>query len=203
MALWFNGFMVLFGTTKPLNHKAIKQRFAIHLKLKNMKAFYLSIFMFCFLNLSEGIAINTASKTTTHQIQETEISIESKEKSSRWQRFKNKVSQKKTLLSKWFQKIKRKALNKVGVAIGLILGVSFFGGGLLFLGSLFVFSGLITSVYTAAIISGIIAAVGGYILSDYLYRQIVKEKSPLWFKLTSGFFVAMPLLVVFAYLASE
>ncbi len=168
-----------------------------------MKAFYLTILVICFFNLSEGIAINTTSKTATHQIQETGISVQSKKKTSRWKRFKNKISQKKTLLSKWFRKIKKAAVNKVGVAIGLIFGISIFGTMLLFFGSLFVFSSIITGVYAAAITSGILAAVGGYILSDYLYRKIAKEKSPLWFKLTSGFFVIMPLLVVFAYLASE
>lgn len=166
-----------------------------------MKAFYLSIFMIFFLNISETDAVNSVSKTST--IQKTETKLQSKKKLNRWQHFKTTFRKKKFLIKKWLKKMKKKAFSKALIQLALIFGLSMFGATAIFLGSAFVFSLLIASANTAAILAGIVAAVGGYILTDYLYRMILKEKSPWWFKIISGFFVLTPLLVILIFLNSD
>lgn len=165
-----------------------------------MKALYLSIIIICFLNSSEAIAINSVSKTSTIQVPKTEINLQSKKKLNRWQRFKSKFSKRISSAKKWLKKI---ALDKELISLALIFGVSMFGSALIFVGSAFVFSAIITSTYTAAFLAGGVAAIGGYILSDYLYRVSLKEKSPLWYKLVSGFCVLVPFFVILAYYTSE
>ncbi len=160
-----------------------------------MKAFYFLIFTICLLNPSEAVAI----KTTTIQVQKTVTKSQSKKKLNRWQRFKNHFSKKKISIKKW---LKRKAINKTLVGILLIFGVTMFGSTLIFLGAAFAFS-LLASATTAAILAGIVAAIGGYFLTEYLYQSIVKEKSPLWLKITAGFFALIPLLAILAFYTSE